>query len=248
MRSCPTSLGFALLILLAATAATPLPRREDRSVYDGAGIVDAQDEQALERLHRELYKKTGVAIVVITVRRLEDEGIADFAVRVGQSWGVGQEGADRGLVVALSLEDRRIFVATGYGTESYLPDGRVGRLIDQYALPDLKTAHFSTAIRKLCGALASTSAAEFGTELSGAPPNAPPGAPEGLSRRQLILGGLFLVFLLYMGIKHPRLMWFVATMLLLRGGRRGGRGFGGSGGFGGFGGGGFGGGGAGRSF
>jgi uncharacterized protein len=228
-----------------AAAETPLPeRRPDRWIYDTAGVIDDADEARLEALATELFGKTGVAIAVVTVPRLEQETIEALAVRVGQRWGVGRRGQDRGLVVALAREDRAIFVATGYGTEGYLPDGRVGGLIDRYAIPHLRADRFSPGLTDLVGALAAASAAEYGAELTGVPRAAAPPRPRlGIGR---IIGAvLSALLLLYLGLRHPQLLFF----LLLSGhGRRGGFGFGGGGGHGGFDGGGFGGGGAGRSF
>ena len=86
-------------------------------------MLSAQTVPTLERFHRELFAKTGVAIVVITVPTLDGEPVSDFAVRVGEEWGVGRRGEDRGIVVALAVAERDIFIAAGYGVEGYLPDG-----------------------------------------------------------------------------------------------------------------------------
>jgi uncharacterized protein len=121
----------------------------------------------------------------------------------------------------------------------------VGELIDRYALPHLRANRFSRGLTELAKALAAVSAAEFGVELTGAPP-VPATAPERprIGPAKLIGGLLLLVLFIYMGIRHPWLLF-----ALMAGGRGGvGGGFGGGGGHGGFGGGGFGGGGAGRGF
>ena len=97
-----------------AAAVTPLPpRAPDRWVYDAAEVIDAPDEASLESIATELFRRTGVAIVVVTVPQLHDETIDELAVRVGQSWGVGRKGQDRGLVVTFARDDRRIYVDFG---------------------------------------------------------------------------------------------------------------------------------------
>jgi uncharacterized membrane protein YgcG len=58
---------LAIPVLLAAT---PLPSRTSSYVYDGANVIDDAAERELEGRHRELFARTGVAIVVITVPRL----------------------------------------------------------------------------------------------------------------------------------------------------------------------------------
>lgn len=203
----------------------------------------------MEARHAELQRATGVAIVVITVPRLEGEPIEDFAVHVGQQWGVGTRGQDRGLVLAFALEERRIFLATGYGVESFLPDGRVGRILDEYALPQLRRGDFSEALFQTSRALVQIVEQELG------------GSPAEGKRRDAqplasLLAVLVFVIVAYLAVRHPRL-FLLLLMSGALGGRGGGRrrqggfrggGFGSGGGFGGFGGGGFGGGGAGRGF
>jgi len=238
----------AVALTPLAAAETPLPPRDPaHSVYDAAGVLDDADELAMEQRAAELFQKAGVAVVVITVPRLEDETIDGLAVRAGQSWGVGRRGEDRGIVVALSVQDRKIFVATGYGVEGFLNDAKVGRFIDQYAMPHLRRNDFSAGVAALHNALAHEAARALGVQLGGGPPPQPlvdeVEAPGWVS---LVVGVIVLVIFLYVAIRNPSLL----LMLLLSGGgrRRGGGGFGRGGGFDGFGGGGFGGGGAGRSF
>ena len=254
----PLRLGFLLAILLtcglrSAMTQVVLPPHGDRSVHDLAGVIRQDHIQTMERLHKELFEKTGVAITIVTVPTLEGELIEDFAVRVGEEWGAGRRGEDRGIVFAVAVQERRIFIATGYGVEGYLPDGRVGRIVDQYAIPYLRQNDYSTGILQTSAALVSASAEEHGVTIEGATPRATTKKPSP-SRDSSPLGTVFKIlgflFLAYLFIRHPMLF-----ILLMSGGGRGGGGFSGGGfggsgggGFGGFGGGGFGGGGAGRSF
>lgn len=248
-------LALALIGFSArAGAQVELSTPRDRSVHDFAGVISSEDAATMETLHKSLFDQTGVAIVVVTVPRLEGEPIADFAVRVGHDWGVGRKDEDRGIVVALATEDRKVFIATGYGVEGYLPDGRVGRILDQYAIPSLSQNQWSTAMLQTSAALVQASAEEYGATVAGTPaPLAPQVSREQRQPQRSLFGTIlrFLFFLLivYMFIRHPTLFFWL--LLSGRGGGRGsfgGGGFGGSGGFGGFGGGGFGGGGGGRSF
>lgn len=232
---------FALLALAVLLGATPLPQRTERYVYDTASVIEDSAERALEQRHRELFARAGVAIVVLTVPRLVDETIDQLAVRAGQSWGVGRADDDRGLVIAFSRDDRQIFVATGYGTEGYLPDGRVGALIDEHAVPLLRAGQFSAGIVRLADALVAASAAEYDVQITGIAAQ-PPAKDPGIGS---------IVFMIIAIIAFGLLAWrhpFLAMMLLVAGRRPMGGGFGGGFGGGGFGGGGFGGGGAGRGF
>jgi uncharacterized protein len=245
----------ALLFLSAAaplSALVKLPPAEDRSIQDFAGVFSPDVVRLLEQRHRELYEKTGVALVIVTVKNLEGEPIDDFAVRAGKEWGVGKKGQDRGIVVALSTGDRRVFIATGYGVEGFLPDGRVGGILDEYVIPALRGNDFSAGLQRASEALTAATAAEYHVQIEGVREDAARLRERGRpTLPSMILLALFGLIFLYILIRHPSLLW-----LMLISGQRGGYsgggfrggGFGSGGGFGGFGGGGFGGGGAGRGF
>ncbi len=235
-------------------AQVELPPRGNRSVHDLAGVIGAPQVRALEQLHRELFRKTGVAIVVITVPRLEGEAIDAFALRVGEEWGAGRKGEDRGIVVAVAIEERKISISTGYGVEGFLPDGRVGGIIDRYAAPHLRQNDYSTALLQTSAALIAAAAEEYGVEIRGIARQ--PGDQRGgrSSRKTGPLGILMTLLMLagmgYLAVRHPTLflLLLMSGMGRGRGGGFRGGGFGGGSGFGGFGGGGFGGGGASRGF
>jgi uncharacterized protein len=231
-----------------------LPPPGDRSVHDFGNVVNTEALRTLERWHRELFEKTGVAIVVVTVPSLEGEPIDQFGVRVGTEWGVGKRGEDRGIVVSLAVEERGINISTGYGVEGFLPDGRVGAILDA-AVPALSQSDFSTGIVQISAVLVEATAREYGVTIEGTEQAAPPaeGRP---SERQQIFAGVFAVLLIlamfYLFIRHPALAFLLMQSGTRHGmrtrGRFGGGGFGGGSGFGGFRGGGFGGGGARRRF
>ena len=244
-------LALAALLLLAvalpAAALVRLPPPEDRSIHDLAGVLSPDTVRALEARHTELFRKTGVALVVVTIRDVEGEPLGDFAVRVAKEWGIGKKGQDRGIVVAITTEEPHVFVATSYGVEGYLPDGRVGGILDRYVVGPLRSRDFDGAVQMTSAALTQASAQEFRVAIGGTP-EASSGAParRPLSAVRVVFQLLLALIVLIILIRNPSLLFLL--LLSGRGGRGGfsGGGFGGSGGFGGFGGGGFGGGGAGR--
>jgi len=260
MRTALAALTLAAITMAApaAHAVTPLPARGDTSVYDAANVIDDATETKLEALDTELLQKTGVAQVIVTVPKLEGETIDQLAVRVQHDWGVGAKNKDESVVIALAVADRKVFIATGYGTEPYLPDGKVGAIRD-HARPQLSHNDFSGGIYSIARETAAVAATAHDVTLVGAPPI------EERARRDAGCAG-----------QGATIVFFVIFILIAIAGRRGGggggfwtgavlgsmwgRGFGGSdrggggwgdsggGGFGGFGGGSGGGGGAGGDF
>lgn len=253
-------LTVGLLLVSAfglAFAQTPLPPRGDKSVHDAADVLSIAEEAELERLNRELFDKTRVAIVVLTVPQLRNETIEQLALRAGTEWGAGTARDDRGIVVAFALRDRRIRVETGYGVEGFLPDGRVGEVVDS-ALGLLRADQFGPGLVRINTALVGIAAEEFKVVIDGAAAPRRRRPPEArLSPLTILL--LFIAFVVVMRMVGGSVVssrrgyrggWggpFVGGGGF-GGGGFGGGGFGGGSGFGGFGGGGFGGGGASRGF
>jgi uncharacterized protein len=172
---------------------------------------------------------------------------------------VGQQGKDNGLLMILDMQDRDVFIATGYGLEEYIPDITAGRIVQHELIPNFKNGNYYAGVDAAVDVMISLldgkfTADEYRKQTSGG----------GAS-----IGGIIFMIILFSlifggrrrsaGMGRSNLpLWLALGML--SGGRHSGSfgnfssgsgGFGGGGGFGGFGGGGggsFGGGGAGGSW
>lgn len=225
------------------------------AVNDFAGVISAADAVRMEDLAREVLDKTGTSVVVATVKSIGDNDLNDYVNRLYQAWGIGRKGEDRGVLIFLTFQERKIRIETGYGVEGILPDGRVGAILDQNVVPYLKKGEYSLGLVRAATAVSLILAQEAGVTLTGTPT-----VPQPVNRPANQGGGygpwlfLLLIFLFVMGSRRGRESLPLILMMLLSGsGRRGGGGdfdgFGSfGGGFGGFGGGSSGGGGASRGF
>jgi uncharacterized protein len=244
---------FAIIILLIVPLAHALdiPGMPDRYVVDMAGIVDDAVEMKLDGYLKELEQKTTAQVVVLTVESLEGRSIEDFSLQVAEQWKLGQKGKDNGVLILIAFKDRKYRFEVGYGLEGVLPDSLVGSMGREYIVPFFRKGDYSSGTAAAVLAVANEIAKQSGVEITGMPRLRPvtrarhAGKPNPLST---VLSILFLIGLVFLFIRHPRLL---ILLLLFSGmGRRGwgggyssGGGFGG-GSFGGGGGGGFGGGGA----
>ncbi|MEN8262807.1 MAG: TPM domain-containing protein [Nitrospirota bacterium] len=253
-------LVVCLIIFISLGAAVSfaeinIPARPRNHVVDQAGIIDANMEAGLNRYLLELEQKTTAQMVILTINSLEGESIEDLTLRIAHDkWKLGQKGKDNGALLLVSLQDRRYRFEIGYGLEGILPDSLVGSIGRQYLVPYFKEGDYSKGIMVATLAVINTIASDAGVEIAGMPKmRGRYASPYGkvTQRKPTLLGKvlsvLFVIGLIYMFIRHPRLFLLFIMMNMLGGGRR--SGWGGSGGFGGGGsfgggGGGFGGGGA----
>lgn len=227
-------------------------------VNDFAGVLSPSTKQNLEDLCTQVDRKAQAQIAVVTIKSLDgDQSIEEFTTALEDKWKVGAKGTDRSVILVFSLSPRKYRIEVGYGLEGILNDakvGDVGRAMRPYLVQNDFNSGIPLAVQQIAGVIA----ADAGITLTGAQPihqyhyQEQPQAIH-VSPVALILGGAFVLFILFFLVKtgNTGLIFFLLGSLM--GGGRGGRGGdwgggGGGGGFGGFGGGSSGGGGASGDF
>jgi uncharacterized protein len=217
-----------------------LPDTPRTYVVDLANIIPGEQKARLESALKELEIKTTAQVIVLTIQSLDGDDMADFAQRTFEKWKLGKKGKDNGLLIAVSLKDKKYRFHTGYGLEGALPDSLVGSIGRDYFVPEFRKGNYGGGLFNGTMACIQTIAKAQGVEITGMPASS-----SGAKYRKkqsfdwfgLAMFGIFAIPILLFNI--------------FRGGRRGGGGGywgGGGGGFGGGGGGGgFGGGGGGDS-
>ena len=136
------TLGSASLLGQADLDCLPARGTPGTFVYDYADILSPEDEAEFNQTVRALNDTTPNSIVVVTHPDFCGEEPFEFAVGVGEKWGVGDAQFDNGIVLALSpkTSDRKgqVFIAVGYGLEGAIPDVTANRIIDLEMIPEFK--------------------------------------------------------------------------------------------------------------
>jgi uncharacterized protein len=188
-------------------------------------------------------------VVVATVKTVGDNNPDTYANELYANWGIGKKGEDKGVLIFLSVQERKIRIETGYGVEGILPDGMAGGILDQYVVPYLRQNDYGKGLLNGMLAVGQVIAKDAGVTLEyGYRP-----MPAKRQKRSRGIGllplSIFFIMFIIIARRRPELLPFLLLSGMSgRGGRYGGGGGGFSGGFGGFGGGMSGGGGASRSF
>jgi uncharacterized protein len=207
--------------------------------------VDAGSRSQLERYCAAVERSTGVQLALVTIPSLSGEPVDDVANTLFRAWGVGAKGRNEGVLLLLSIGDRRTRLEVGYGVEQWIPDGFAGSVLREMR-PALRQDHYGEALLAAAQAIGSRIAAAKNVAIE---------APVRRRIRRetrdsipwpLLLGGVFLLFLLSRGGRGggyrggggggSLLAGMLLGNLLSRGGGYSGRygGGGGGGGFGGF--------------
>jgi uncharacterized protein len=169
-------LAFALSAAAAAAPALPEPKGW---VNDFAGILKPEEISRLDGIIQSLEKETTVEIAVVTVKTTQPLDPKSYVVALIQKWKVGKAGKDNGLILLVSLDDRRVEVEVGYGLEGTLPDSLVLRIIDSDLIPQFRQNKYAdgiiAAVQNYAGIVRKAGAQAPGTTTQ--PPALPPAEP-----------------------------------------------------------------------
>ena len=231
------------LLLLACTAllGADIPHN-DGWVTDVAGMLEPQQERALEALMESYKQGSTNEIALLTVPDLGGMPIERFALEVGRGWGIGEAERHNAALLVVARDERKIRIEVGRGLEGVLTDSISGRIIRDVISPELARGRFYDGMRAGIEAMHAAAGGDY-AELSRQAERGPGGG--GVRSVLPLIFWIVLILLLSRGRRGGCLLPFLA-MGGLGGGRRAtgwhgggfGGGRGGGGGFGGFGGGG----------
>ncbi|WP_394332561.1 TPM domain-containing protein [Flavobacterium urocaniciphilum] len=250
----------ALLFTSIALGQFTIPKKPSfqTSVYDYAKALSDSEAKQLESKLIQYSDSTSTQIVFISIEDLNNEDIGILTPKWAHEWGIGQEKEDNGILILLSKNDRKIWIAPGYGVEERLTAGINGEIIRNIIIPEFKAGSYYQGLDKGTDAIFQVLKGKYKGERKSDGPGILP----------IILIIVFIIIFLTIASKNkgngsnsggfggPDLGDIIILSRMGRGGGFGGGSFGGGfgggssgGGFGGgFGGGGFSGGGAGGSW
>ena len=253
-------LGLVFFLLSAfgsAQAERPFPKPKGL-LNDFAKVIPQPYAQKILGVTQDLYKKTGIPVVIVTMPDIGGAEYNDYATRLYSAWGIGKKGEDKGVLIFVTIKERKMRIETGYGVEGMLPDGLVGEIRDRYMTPYLSENKFGEGLLNGTLAVAQVIARHSGVKLTDEIPAVKTPTPTKKRSRFSFFPLLLILIIIMFVSKRRGGSWLLLLPLLLGGGggygsRYGSGGVGGSfggfgGGFGGFGGGMSGGGGAGGGF
>ena len=122
-------------------------------VIDQANILNPQEKQRLEAQLRGIYQQGLAQAAVVIVPTTNGMPIFDYALQVAEKWQLGNKDIDDGLLMVVAVNDRDMYILTGYGLEGVLPDSAVNRIIREDITPLFKQNDYGAGILAGVGAL-----------------------------------------------------------------------------------------------
>lgn len=125
-----------------------------RVVNDFGSFLSATQKNTLEKELIAYRKRSGNAIVIITLSTLTDHktgttwSVEETALQYFSKWGIGDKVKNNGVLVLLSKEPRRLRITTGTGVENILTDNECQRIIDETIVPNFKSGQIYAGLKE----------------------------------------------------------------------------------------------------
>ncbi|GEM49063.1 TPM domain-containing protein [Deinococcus cellulosilyticus] len=127
----------------------PLPAPQSNYVTDFAGVLDAQTRKTLNHHLAQMEKQTNLEGTVVVLPSLKTYGaqtVESFALDLFNRWGVGDPRWNRGFMLLVSMEDRKIRIQLGKGYGTAL-NASTKALIQNTIAPNFKAGRYQRGIQ-----------------------------------------------------------------------------------------------------
>lgn len=158
-----TCILFLLLSSITLASNYPSPTN-NFYVNDFSGVLDNQAKQYIESNAATVEQLTSAQVVVVTVNDLGDSALEDYALGLFREWGIGDKQANNGVLILVDIGGRQSRIEIGYGLEGALPDGKTGRIQDNFMIPYFQKGNYSLGIVEGFNAIVNEIYIEYGYE------------------------------------------------------------------------------------
>jgi uncharacterized protein len=136
-----------LLYCTALAAAFNFPPLTGR-VVDQANVMSAQSRSDVETKLKDLEDKSGIQLVVATVKSLEGSDIETYANELFRTWKLGEAKKNNGILLLVAPNEHKVRIEVGYGLEGTLTDALSSVIISSAIIPRFKSNDISGGIER----------------------------------------------------------------------------------------------------
>jgi uncharacterized protein len=137
---------FAFLAALAFAAPT-YPELTGR-VVDQAGVLQASTKAGLVSKLRDLEDKSGIQLVVATIKSLEGYDVETYANGLFRYWRLGEAKKNNGVLFLVAPSERKMRIEVGYGLEGVLTDALSKVILATAVAPKFKAGDYNAGVER----------------------------------------------------------------------------------------------------
>ena len=117
-------------------------------VVDQANVLSPDTRSALTAKLKDLEEKSGIQLVVATVKSLEGDDIEPYANALFRAWKLGEKQKNNGVLLLVAPNEHKARIEVGYGLEGTLTDALSKIIITNAMAPRFKTGDFGGGIER----------------------------------------------------------------------------------------------------
>ena len=117
-------------------------------VVDQANVLTPQEKQMLSQRLRHIYDQGLAQAALVIVPSTNGMDIFDYSLQVAERWELGEADTDDGLLIMVAVNDRKMYILSGYGLEGVLPDAILNRIIEDDISPFFKQGDYAGGLIK----------------------------------------------------------------------------------------------------
>ena len=117
-------------------------------VVDQAGVIPVSARETLETKLKDLEDKSGIQLVVATVKSLQGGDIETYANELFRAWKLGEAKKNNGVLLLVAPTERKVRIEVGYGLEGTLTDALSQVIIASAIVPRFKANDYSGGIER----------------------------------------------------------------------------------------------------
>jgi uncharacterized protein len=144
------AVAAALAFILAVTPyafAFDFPALSGR-VVDQANIMSPVTKSDVGKKSKDLEEKSGIQLVVATVKSLQGSDIETYANQLFRFWKLGEAKNNNGVLLLVAPTEHKVRIEVGYGLEGTLTDALSSVIITSAITPRFKANDFSGGIER----------------------------------------------------------------------------------------------------
>ncbi|MBL6449735.1 TPM domain-containing protein [Fulvivirga sp. 29W222] len=135
-------------------------------VVDEVGVLDQETVNYLNQLLKTHEDSTSNQIAVLIIQSLEGEILEEYSLKVAETWGLGQKDRDNGVLLLISLDDRKLRIEVGYGLEGVLTDALSSNIIRNEITPAFRVDDYSEGVRAGTESIIKSIRGEYSADIS----------------------------------------------------------------------------------
>ena len=137
----------AALFAALALAAPAYPELTGR-IVDQANVIPEATREGLRLKLKDLEEKSGIQLVVATIRTLDGYDIETYANGLFRSWKLGEAKKNNGVLFVVAPRERKMRIEVGYGLEGVLTDALSKVILTSAVAPKFKAGDYGAGIER----------------------------------------------------------------------------------------------------